>query len=185
MGKNIYFRNIFLELFNQRPFIMKATPRLFIFCLVTLQLFYVLRLPAQQALLSACNNAQGSNGSVTYSIGQIAYLVNSGNNGNSMEGVQQPYEIQYYSGIEEGHGISLDYKVFPNPCPGSLFLSVGDKKDQYLHYDLLNADGSSLRKGEIVSSQTSIDLNDLTPAVYFLTVSQHDKVLITFRVIKK
>jgi hypothetical protein len=47
----------------------------------------------QESSNTAGWNAAGSGGTVAYSIGQVAYTYESGANGNSNHGVQQPYEI--------------------------------------------------------------------------------------------
>jgi hypothetical protein len=49
---------------------------------------------AQTATVSAGGNAIGTGGSVSYSVGQIAYTNNSNSNGSVAQGVQYPYEIQ-------------------------------------------------------------------------------------------
>ncbi|MDG2279738.1 MAG: T9SS C-terminal target domain-containing protein, partial [Flavicella sp.] len=52
----------------------------------------------QESSNTSGGNAAGSGGTVAYSIGQVAYTYESGTNGNSNQGVQQPYEI-YSVGI--------------------------------------------------------------------------------------
>ncbi len=77
---------------------------------------------SQQAVSASGGSASGSNGSVSYSVGQVVYSNQSGSNGSSLQGVQQPYEISVETSIEEARNISLEFIVFPNPC--SDYISV-------------------------------------------------------------
>ena len=61
---------------------------------------------AQEAIPAAGSNAIGSGGSVSYSVGQVVYTINTGTNGSVAEGVQQPYEISVVVGIEQAKDIN-------------------------------------------------------------------------------
>jgi len=50
-------------------------------------------LQAQEAIPASGGNVTGSGGTVSYSIGQVFYLMNSGATGSVLQGVQQPHEI--------------------------------------------------------------------------------------------
>ena len=58
------------------------------------------RIMAQQAINASGANATGSGGSVSYSVGQVLYTTNSGSNGSSAQGVQQPYEISPFAAAQ-------------------------------------------------------------------------------------
>ena len=53
---------------------------------------------AQESANVSGGEATGSGGTVSYTIGQVAYTNHTGTNGNINQGVQQPYEI-YLVGI--------------------------------------------------------------------------------------
>jgi hypothetical protein len=50
-------------------------------------------LNAQTGIAAGGGNATGSGGSVSYSIGQVFYMMNTGTTGSVLQGVQQPWEI--------------------------------------------------------------------------------------------
>ena len=50
-------------------------------------------LHAQTGIPAAGGNASGTGGSVSFSVGQVFYLMNTGTTGSVLEGVQQPFEI--------------------------------------------------------------------------------------------
>jgi hypothetical protein len=69
-------------------------------------LFLCSFLNAQESVNTASGNASGSGGSVSYSVGEIVYTTNAGDNGAVAQGVQQAYEISAVTGIEEAKDIS-------------------------------------------------------------------------------
>ena len=77
--------------------------------------FLCVSLYSQSNTVSAGGDADGDNGSISYSIGQVVYTSAQGSNGNVNQGVQQPYDVGVVTGIEEA-GINLS--VFTNPTSG-------------------------------------------------------------------
>ena len=48
---------------------------------------------AQEAVATAGGDASGTNGNVSYTVGQVVYTTNTGTTGSVAQGVQQPFEI--------------------------------------------------------------------------------------------
>lgn len=71
---------------------------------------------AQEYNPASGGNASGGGGSVSYTVGQVAYNSNTGVTGSVSQGIQQPYEILVVTGIEDAPGITLQYSVYPNPA---------------------------------------------------------------------
>ena len=139
---------------------------------------------AQQAVLTASGNITGSNGSVTYSVGQVAFLTNTGTTGIITEGVQQPFEILIMEGIEE-KGITLECSVFPNPAGDFVKLKTDRHEIRNLSFRLYTLTGVLLQNNLIAGSELSIPMDGLVPGTYFLTVIENDNVLKSFKIIKK
>jgi hypothetical protein len=55
--------------------------------------FYFSTAIGQESIKTTVSNATGSEGSASYSIGQVVYQTHTGTNGSVAEGIQQPYEI--------------------------------------------------------------------------------------------
>jgi hypothetical protein len=148
-------------------------------------LFLCSFLNAQESVNTASGNASGSGGSVSYSVGEIVYTTNAGDNGAVAQGVQQAYEISAVTGIEEAKDISLSVSAYPNPTTDYLILDIeGDVKTQYL-MSLYDMQGRLLKNKKITSNQTSIAMGELLPATYFLKVIEATKEVKTFKIIKK
>jgi hypothetical protein len=152
--------------------------------------FSITGLHAQEIINTTGGNASGSGGSVSYSVGQIVYTTNTGDNGTVAQGVQQAYEISNVTGLEEANNISLIVSVYPNPTTDFLILEIeGDVKTQYF-VALYNMQGKLLQNKKITSHQTIIAMGNLVPAIYFLKVIKtqghaSQQEVKTFKIIKK
>jgi len=137
---------------------------------------------AQQGNVVSGADAVGNAGSVTYTIGQVAYI-NAGNAAGSVtQGVQQPFEIAVV-GINDFAGTNLSVIVYPNPTASSLNLSVEPLDAQKLYYHLFDVLGKEISSQKITQALTNIDISGVANATYFLEVSDSDSVLKTFQII--
>jgi hypothetical protein len=139
---------------------------------------------AQEAVLSTGGEASGSGGSVSYSVGQMAYITHTGTNGSVSEGVQQAYEISHVSSIEEANEIELVTSVYPNPTSDCITLKVKDYDIYNLSYQLYNINGELVKSQSVYSKNTIVDMNQLTPSNYFLRLIQNNIEVKTFKIIK-
>ena len=143
---------------------------------------------AQEVIPAAGGNGTGSGGSVNYSIGQLFYKIYPGTDGSVAEGAQQPWEISVATGIQEAVGINLVVSAFPIPATDFLILRVENFDFENLEYFLYDVSGRLLKGGKVTSSETTISMTILVPAVYFLKVirtSPSYQEVKTFRIIKK
>lgn len=140
-------------------------------------------LHAQQAVAAAGNEASGTGGTCSYTIGQIAYTSNSGPSGEVNQGVQQPFEILTTVGLED-HTITLELAAFPNPTTGSMIISVSDYANQKLSYQLFDTRGKLIEEKEINQPETGITMHQLAPAAYLLKVTENGQLVKEFQIIK-
>ncbi|NRA12669.1 MAG: T9SS type A sorting domain-containing protein [Crocinitomicaceae bacterium] len=140
-------------------------------------------LHAQETTLSGGGDATGI-GSLSYSIGQVFYVTNSGIDGTVAQGVQQAYEISSIVGIDEFDAISLGLEVYPNPTANYLTLDVKDFSFGALDYVLYDLSGRVLANEELSQKKTIIEMRDFPPSTYFLKVSDGTSIMKTFKIIK-
>lgn len=150
---------------------------------VVLLIFGLTELQAQETLSASGGNASGSGGSMSYSAGQVVYTTNTGTTGSVAQGVQQPYEISVVSGFEDAT-IILMLTAYPNPATDFLILKVENSGNRKLFYQLTDINGKLLENKAVVSNETSIDMSRLTPAPYFLKVTDNIKEVKTFKIVK-
>ena len=144
-------------------------------------------LQAQTSVNATGGNASGSGGSASYSVGQLAYTTNTGTNGSVSEGVQQPFEISVVTGLEEAKGINLSVSAYPNPTTDFLNLKVDASTPlsiQSMSYQLYDINGKLLENKKIEGNETSIVMSNLVPATYFVKVTEGNKEVKTFKIIK-
>ena len=141
-------------------------------------------LQAQESVNVTGGNASGSGGSVSYSVGQVVYTINTGTNGSLTQGVQQPYEISVVTTIEQAKGINLLVTAYPNPTTDYLTLSIGEFDISNLSYQLHDMNGKLLQNKKVTGNQTSIVMSNLVPANYLVKVIQGNKEVKTFKIIK-
>lgn len=138
---------------------------------------------AQQTTTVAGGNANGNGGSVSYTFGQMTYATQSGTNGKVSQGVQQPYEISVLSSATNDI-IALTLTVYPNPTQDFLTLNVQNYDSKRISYQLYNLSGMLLQNQKLNAGETTIPMQDYPTAVYILKITEQDKILKTFQIIK-
>ncbi len=146
----------------------------------------VISTKAQETVSSTGEDAGGSGGSVSYTVGQVVYTTNIGTNGNSVaQGVQQPYEISVVAGIEEAEGINLTVSAYPNPTTDYLIVKVKNYETVNLQYLVFDINGKLLQAVKATGNETKIETSRFTPGSYFVKVIDDSREIKVFKIIKK
>jgi len=143
-------------------------------------------LHAQENPTASGGDASGSGGSAAYSVGQIVYTTNAGITGSVAQGVQQPYEISITAGLLETD-IKLNLSAYPNPTTNYLMLQIDVSaalSNQSMSYQLYDISGKLLESNTVVANSTTIKMEQLARGAYFLKVTQNNKEIKTFKIIK-
>ena len=146
--------------------------------------FNTVRLHGQETTAASAGNFRGSGGSVSYTVGQVAFSTISGTNGSVIQGVQQPYEISVITAVENTEGINLNCIVYPNPTRNTIKLSIESPDIENMCYRLFDIKGNLIQEMKVESEETEISMHNLVPSVYFLRVIKNKKELKTFKIIK-
>ena len=138
---------------------------------------------AQESVNTAGSEASGSEGTASFSIGQITYNSNQSTSGQVAQGVQQAYEIYTISLKEEIFNVSLE--AYPNPVVNNLTIRLNQFQDGVFSYELFNTEGRLLRKERIREEHTEINSSKLPASTYLLYIlnSENHKVKF-FKIIK-
>ena len=100
-------------------------------CLAITQIY------AQESVVSSGGNSSGSNGNVSYSIGQLFYKTVNGATANLSPGVEQPFEIQIVLG-QDNFNVNLELLVYPNPTTDIIFLKINESTFESIQYELFD-----------------------------------------------
>ena len=155
--------------------------------LVTFLAFFWVTGSAQSAIVPVGGDAQSNNGSVSYTVGQIA--VQTANNSSSIsvaEGVQQPYEILTV-GVDDYPQITLNAVVYPNPTENlaQLQLNGFDIPTDVLRAILYDGNGKMLQTLPVTEDLTSFRIGQYATGTYYLELRDGKRVLKTFKVVRK
>lgn len=129
---------------------------------------------AQDVKLATGGNAAGSNGSASYSVGQINYKV---------QGVQQPIEIYNVGNAKIIANSSINCTVFPNPTTHSVTLKRNSISSA-TYYQLLDATNKLITTDKLVTTETVITMQHYPNGVYYLNVIENNNVVKSFKLIK-
>lgn len=142
-------------------------------------------LHAQETIPASGGDASGSGGSVSYTVGQLVYTTNIATGiGSVAHGVQQPYEISVVTGTKEIVGINLNCRAYPNPTSDYLILQLENYSKENLSYQLFDISGKLLENKKLTDNETTITMENLVSTTYFLKVTDNQKVVKTFKIIK-
>lgn len=148
--------------------------------------FLILRfsVQAQESINTAGENAIGSGGSASWTIGQVFCQTHTGTNGSIAQGVQHAYKITTVNAVDEAKAITLSVTAFPNPVTNYFILSINEFDISNLSFQLFDLSGKLLLNKEITSNNTIITIDNFKPATYLVKVMQKNKEVKTFKVIK-
>ncbi|WP_046755670.1 T9SS type A sorting domain-containing protein [Kordia jejudonensis] len=139
---------------------------------------------AQESVNATGGTGTGTNGNTSFSVGQLMYTTQTGTNGSVAQGVQQSFEISTTLGIEVTN-IELNAVVFPNPTTNYVNLQLKELEKSNLKFQVMDISGRVLSAKKITADQTKINMQQLAAATYFISVFKENKIIKTFKIIKK
>lgn len=143
---------------------------------------------AQYAIVPIGGDSQSNNGSVNYSVGQIAVWISTNSNGDITvaEGVQQPYETMTV-GVDEYPQIFLNAIVYPNPTDNLVQLHINGFEilTNGFTSKLYNENGKVLQTLTVTNDLTTFQIGHYATGIYFLELSDGKRVLKTFKVVRR
>ena len=160
-------------------------PKIRLLCSLSLFCLFAVVAQGQETIPATGGTAAGTGGSVTYTVGQIAFGTVSGTNGFIIQGVQQPYEISTVTAIEGTEDITLGYSVYPNPTEGIIRLVIKSFNNGDFRFQLYNLSGTVLLEKKVIDEETEISMERHTSAVYFLRVIRDNNEVKVFKIVKK
>ena len=154
-------------------------------CLVPMFAFVLAAgMQAQESVCATGGIASGSGGSVSYSVGQVVYEVQTGTTGSVVQGVQQPYEISVVSAVEEVKDMNLSVSAYPNPTADCLTLEIQMGEISSLSFQLYDIQGKLLQCESISEPEVQIELTNYASSTYFVRVLNGAIIMKEFKVIK-
>jgi hypothetical protein len=139
---------------------------------------------AQESINAGSGDIATANLSMSYSIGQVFTVPVAYAAGSVTPGIQQPYNItDLVSGLPN---VVAELKIlaYPNPAIDYLELSFpGYNKETYT-LRLIDQIGRLISLEKIKAETTRMDVHALVPGIYFLQVTEKEKTVKTFKIVK-
>lgn len=145
-------------------------------------LIFTFNFQAQQNTVSSGGDFIGSNGSVSFSIGQIDYMNIANTSGNINQGVQQPYQILDNS-INES-AFDFDITIGPNPSIDILNVLADFSKMKDVEGFINDQNGKIVKERQKLASDNTFDLSNLATGSYFLIIENQQKLIKSYNIIK-
>ncbi len=159
-------------------------PKSIIVLIIAIFCFNNSHLLAQESIVASGGNISGIGGSVSYTVGQVAFNVFSGINSSVIQGIQQPFEFSVVTAAENVSGINLKCRVYPNPTRNEIKLSIGSANLDNMYYRMYDTNSRLILDMKIENEETEISMQNLAPSIYFLRVIRNKLEIKTFKIIK-
>ncbi|MFT6921017.1 MAG: hypothetical protein ACJA1C_000011 [Crocinitomicaceae bacterium] len=115
-----------------------------------------------------------------FTIGEV--IINTGTNGTN--DITQGFHQTNWNFVgQEDHSPNFEVTIFPNPT--SEVLNIKTTAFEHVTYMLYDAQGKLILQDKLFTEQTPIQVIDLAPGVYTLTLKSETQNLKTFKLIKQ
>jgi hypothetical protein len=140
---------------------MKLRSAVFLFFLGT---FCVDHAVAQESLGAGGASNTSASGSVSFSLGQVAYTTSANASGSAARGVQQTYPELEIRVPEQAE--SLAFSLYPNPNRGSAFLQLPEAGNAVYQLYIHDLGGRLIAVQTLPSGLSQLDLSTFASGAY-------------------
>lgn len=137
---------------------------------------------AQETVSSAGNYHENAGISISWTLGEPVIETLQSESIILTQGFQQS-NITVTS-VEEWPQLDFTISAFPNPASEILNIYIDTEQDELL-YSLYELSGKTIASGIIAGNNHQIDVSHLKAGTYFLKITTRNKMLKTFKIVKK
>lgn len=134
-----------------------------------------------QAVVSGGAYHQGSAGSISWSLGEVATETLKAGNYIITQGFQQGR--LGLTSVKETPNLDVTISAYPNPTHDYINIEIIGEITN-MHYAVFDINGRAVKSGEIIESPTQVQFNEMGSAIYFIRIMQNGQELKTLRVVK-
>ncbi len=147
---------------------------------VLFSLFATISVSAQEVVSTQGDSYSNASGNIDFTIGEV--IINTGTDGTN-DITQGFHQTNWnFVGLED-HAPSYEATIFPNPT--SDVLNIRTSTFENVTYTLYDALGKLVLQDKLSSTQTPIQVSQLAPGAYSLTLNNDTQNLKTFQLIKQ
>lgn len=138
---------------------------------------------SQSSVNSSGSEADGNDGTVSYSVGQVFTNESDGGQGTVTEGVQQSFVVTQVD-VDDTESIDATVKVFPNPVNNRLNIEFQEFATD-VNLRLYGLNGKNYRNRKINNSKLDIDMKDMASGTYFLELTDGKGNKELYKIVKR
>tara|TARA_B100000809_G_scaffold83022_1_gene81389 strand:+ start:186 stop:677 length:492 start_codon:yes stop_codon:yes gene_type:complete len=143
-------------------------------------LFATISVTAQEVVSTLGDSYSNASGSIDFTIGEV--IINTGTDGTN-DLTQGFHQTNWnFVGLED-HAPSYEAIIFPNPT--SEVLNIRTSTFENVTYTLYDAQGKLILQDKLSAEQTPIQVSQLAPGSYSITLNNQTQNLKTFKLIKQ
>jgi hypothetical protein len=147
---------------------------------VLLSLFATITVSAQEVVSTQGDSYSNASGNIDFTIGEL--IIDTGTDGTN-DLTQGFHQTNWnFVGLED-HSPSYEATIFPNPT--SEVLNIKTSFFENVTYTLYDAMGKLILQDKLSAEQTPIQVGQLAPGSYSLTLNNQTQNLKTFKLIKQ
>ena len=146
---------------------------------VLFSLFATITVSAQEVVSTQGDSYSNASGSIDFTIGEVVIVTGTDGNNDLTQGFHQTN--WNFLGVDD-HGQNYEATIFPNPT--SDLLNIRTSTFENVTYTLYDAQGKLVMQNILSAEQTPIQVSQLAPGNYSLTLTNETQNLKTFKLIK-
>ena len=147
---------------------------------VLFSLFATITVSAQEVVSTQGDSYSNASGNIDFTIGEV--IISSGTDGTN-DLTQGFHQTNWnFVGLED-HSPSYEATIFPNPTSEVLNIKISTFEN--VTYILYDAQGKLVMQNILSAEQTPIQVGQLAPGSYSLTLNNETQNLKTFKLIKQ
>ena len=148
--------------------------------LVLFSLLTTLSVSAQEVIATQGDSYSNASGSIDFTLGEVIIATGSDGTNDITQGFHQTN--WNFLGVED-HAPNYEAIIFPNPTANVLSVRVSEFEN--VTYTLYDAQGKLVMQNILLAEQTPIQVSQLAPGAYSLTLNNDTQNLKTFKLIKQ
>ena len=147
--------------------------------IVLFSLFATLTVSAQEVVATQGESYSNASANIDFTIGEV--VINTGTDGTN-DITQGFHQTNWnFLGVED-HALDYEATIFPNPTED--VLNIRTSTFENVTYTLYDAQGKLVMQDILSAEQTPIQVSQLAPGSYSLTLNNETQNLKTFKLVK-
>ena len=140
------------------------------------------QLQPQQVVASSGGSGQNGNTDMEWTMGEPVIATFSSGDVMLTQGFQQP-ELMV-TAVKANNDLLFTVEAYPNPTGDLLMIRIENEKLQDFKYVLYDVNGKVLEKKGLAGTVTGIGMNNHPAGVYLLKITQSEKEIKMFEIVK-